>query len=247
MVDIRPEHWLSERRGKRMTKVRTRRPRDPAATREVILTAARALLAKDGLEGISVSAVASLAGINRGTAYQHFQTRDDLVLATTKSVSDQLFQAAFGDPETAMRRRVEEVDIMRLTTTLADFAVDNPVLCRIWFLQLLASDEPAQDPFWREYAGSFRRFAQSDMAKAGIDSEVFSLMLLAGNFLWPVWAKSHEKNEDERRALARRFARESVRLSLYGTMREEKFPEIAALVPAPRPDGQEEKRPIRAV
>ncbi|WP_426000012.1 TetR/AcrR family transcriptional regulator [Caulobacter sp. DWR1-3-2b1] len=229
-----------------MTKVRTRRPRDPVGTREVILTAARALLAKDGLEGISVSAVANLAGINRGTAYQHFQTRDDLVLATTKSVSDQLFHAAFGDHETAKRRRVEEVDVMRLTTTLSDFAVDNPVLCRIWFLQLLASDEPAQDPFWREYSGSFRRFAQTDMAKPGIDSEVFSLMLLAGNFLWPVWAKSHEKSEDERRALARRFARESVRLSLYGTMREEKFPEIVAEFPAPQPGGQGKDRPIRA-
>jgi AcrR family transcriptional regulator len=230
-----------------MTKVRTRRPRDPVGTREVILTAARALLAKDGPEGLSVSAVANLAGINRGTAYQHFQSREELVLATTKSVSDQLFHAAFGDPETARRRRLEDVDIMRLTTTLADFAVDNPELCRIWFLQLLASDEPAQDPFWREYVGSFRRFAQSDMAKSGIDSDVFSLMLLAGNFLWPVWAKSHEKTEEERRALARRFARESVRLSLYGTMREENFPEIVAQFPAPRPAGERKKRAIPAV
>lgn len=230
-----------------MTKVRTRRPRDPVGTREVILKAARAILAKDGLEGISVSAVATLAGVNRGTAYQHFETRDDLVLATTKSVSDQLFLATFGDLETAKERRVEEVDITRLTNTLADFAVDNPVLCRIWFLQLLASDEPAQDPFWREYAGSFQRFTETDMAKSGIDSEVLSLMLLAGNFLWPVWAKTHEKNEDERRALARRFANECIRLSLYGTMREEQFPEIVARFPDPRPELQGKGRPVRAV
>jgi AcrR family transcriptional regulator len=230
-----------------MTKVRTRRPRDPAGTREVILKAARALLAKDGLEGISVSAVATLAGVNRGTAYQHFQTRDDLVLATTKSVSDQLFLATFGDFETAKERRVEEVDITHLTMTLADFAVDNPVLCRIWFLQLLASDEPAQDPFWREYAGSFHRFTQTNMAVSGVDSEVLSLMMLAGNFLWPVWAKTHEKNEDERRALARRFANECIRLSLYGTMREELFPEIVARFPDPRPEHQEKGRPVRAV
>ena len=230
-----------------MTKVRTRRPRDPAGTREVILKAARAILAKDGLEGISVSAVATLAGVNRGTAYQHFETREDLVLATTKSVSDQLFLATFGDMETAKERRVEEVDITHLTMTLADFAVDNPVLCRIWFLQLLASDEPSQDPFWREYAGSFHRFTQTDMAKSGIDSEVLSLMLLAGNFLWPVWAKTHEKDEDQRRALARRFANECIRLSLYGTMREEQFPEIVARFPDPRPELQDKDRPARAV
>jgi AcrR family transcriptional regulator len=230
-----------------MTKVRTRRPRDPVGTREVILKAARALLAKDGLEGISVSAVATLAGVNRGTAYQHFETREDLVLATTKSVSDQLFLATFGDLETAKERRVEEVDITHLTMTLADFAVDNPVLGRIWFLQLLASDEPSQDPFWREYAGSFHRFTETDMAKSGIDSEVLSLMLLAGNFLWPVWAKTHEKDEDQRRALARRFANECIRLSLYGTMREEHFPEIVAQFPDPRPELQDKGRPVRAV
>ena len=64
-----------------MTQTRTRRSRDPAATREVILEAARALLAKDGPEGISLSEVATLAGVNRGTAYQHFETREKLIEA----------------------------------------------------------------------------------------------------------------------------------------------------------------------
>jgi AcrR family transcriptional regulator len=209
---------------------RKRRPRDPVATREVILEAARALLAKDGPEGLSVSAVATLAGVNRGTAYQHFETREHLVSATTQSVSDQLFRAAFGDPETVKDRRVEDVDVTLLTTTLADFAVDNPALCRIWFLQLLASDEPAQDPFWREYAGSLRRFTETDLAQPGIDSDVFSLLMLAGNFLWPVWTKAHEKAEPERRVLARRFALESLRLAMHGTMRAECFPDIERLI-----------------
>lgn len=213
-----------------MTNVRTRRPRDPVATREVILAASRELLARDGPDGMSVSAVATLAGVNRGTAYQHFETREQLVAATTQSVSDQLFRAAFGDPATVKDRRVEDVDIALLTTTLADFAVDNPALCRIWFLQLLASDEPARDPFWREYAGSLRRFTQTDVAEAGIDSDVFSLLMLAGNFLWPVWTKTHEKTDAERRVLARRFAQESLRLSMHGTMRAECFPEIEAMI-----------------
>lgn len=213
-----------------MTKPRSRRPRDPVATRAVILDAARALLARDGPDGMSVSAVAALAGINRGTAYQHFATREELVAATTQSVSDLLFHAAFGDPDQAEGRPVEDIDITLLTTTLADFAVDNPALCRIWFLQLLASDEPAQDPFWRQYAGSLRRFTETDLAEPGIDSDVFSLLMLAGNFLWPVWTKTHEKTPAERRVLARRFALESLRLSMHGTMRVECFPEIETLI-----------------
>jgi AcrR family transcriptional regulator len=217
------------------------------ATREVILKAARMLLARDGPEGISVSAVASLAGINRGTAYQHFETREKLVEATTKSVSDQLFRAAFGDPETVHERRVEQVDVSQLTTTLADFAIDNPALCRIWFLQLLASDEPAQDPFWREYAGSFHRFSQTEMAEPGIDSEVMSLMMLAGNFLWPVWARSDEKDAGERRILARRFASECLRLSLYGTMKVDSFPDVVAQIGDGLRDCQGMGRPASVV
>lgn len=216
-----------------MREPRKRRPRDPVATRKVILEAARALLAVDGPDNMSVSAVAAKAGINRGTAYQHFPSRELLVEATTKSVSDQLFRAAFGDPETVKDRRVEDVDIMLLTTTLADFAVDNPALCRVWFLQLLASDEPAQDPFWREYAHSLGRFAATELAEPGIDCDVFSMLMLAGNFLWPVWSRSHEKTAAERRALARRFSMECIRLSMHGTMRIECFPDIEALIHNP--------------
>jgi AcrR family transcriptional regulator len=230
-----------------MIKVRKRRPRDPVATREVILEAARALLARDGPEGLSVSAVAALAGVNRGTAYQHFETREKLAEATTQSVSDQLFHAAFGDPETVRERRVEEVDVWKLTTTLADFAVDNPVLCRIWFLQVLASDEPAQDPFWRQYVESLRRFAQTELAEPGIDSDVMSMLMLAGNFLWPVWAKTHEKSEEERRILARRFSTECLRLSLHGSMKAEHFPDIVEQLDALHRDRQETKRPLRVV
>src|ERR1700722_18657929 len=71
-----------------MAESRTRRPRDPEATREAILEAARTQLAKDGPEGLSLSEVAHLAGVNRGTAYQHFRTREKLIEATPDWVQD---------------------------------------------------------------------------------------------------------------------------------------------------------------
>ena len=166
-----------------------RRPRDPQATREAILEAARTLLSKDGPEGISLSEVAHLAGVNRGTAYQHFETREKLIEATADWVSDKLFRAAFGDPETVGERRVEEVDVADLTDRLSGFAMENPELCRVWLLQLLASPDPAADPFWREYCGSLGRFAATEMAEPGVDAEVLAVMNLAGTFLWPVWAR----------------------------------------------------------
>lgn len=208
-------------------KPRQRRSRDPVATREVILEAARALLAKDGPEGISLSEVAKLAGVNRGTAYQHFETRENLIEATAASVSDAMFRAVFGDPETLGERTVGDVDIAALTDRLTNFAMDNPELGRIWLLQLLSLPDPTTDPFWREYEGSLERFVQTDLAEEGVDAEVLSVITLAGVFLWPVWARSHAKGDDDRRALARRFAQEMLRLSMYGSLAAECFPQIA--------------------
>src|SRR3954469_16482596 len=111
--------------GAAMTETRKRRSRDPVETRAAILRAARTLLAKDGPEGISLSEVAHLAGVNRGTAYQHFETREKLIEATVAWASDKLFRAAFGDPETIGERRVEDVDISAMTERLTAFAMEN--------------------------------------------------------------------------------------------------------------------------
>lgn len=221
-----------------MTETRKRRSRDPVATREAILEAARALLAKDGPEGISLSEVAHLAGVNRGTAYQHFETREKLIEATADWVSDRMFRAVFGDPETIGERRVEQVDIADTTDRLTNFAMENPELCRIWLLQLLSSSDPMADPFWREYEGSLQRFADTDLAEDGIDVEVLSVMMLAGAFLWPVWAQSHSRGDRERHALARRMAQESLRLCMYGSMRNERFPDIAQRLGKVAPKGR---------
>lgn len=211
-----------------MTELRKRRTRDPAATREAILEAARTLLAKRGPEGISLSEVAHLAGVNRGTAYQHFETREKLIEATAEWASDWMFRRLFGDPATVGERRVDEVDIADITGRLTSLAMENPELCRIWLLQLLSSPDPAADPFWREYEGSLDRFARTGLAREGIDPEVLAVVMLAGAFLWPVWARSHAKTDSERSDLSRRFADECLRLSMFGSMRPECFPEIAA-------------------
>lgn len=209
-----------------MAEDRKRRPRDPEATREAILEAARTLLAQDGPEGLSLSEVAHLAGVNRGTAYQHFETREKLIKATADWVSDKLFRAAFGDPESIGERRVESVDVPALTDRMANFAMENPELCRIWLLQVLSAPNPASDPFWREYVGSLDRFAATELAEENIDTEVLSVTMLAGTFLWPLWALAHAEGPVDRKRLAHRFAQECLRLSLYGSMKQQHFPEI---------------------
>jgi AcrR family transcriptional regulator len=210
-----------------MIERKARRPRDPQATRKVILEAAMKHLAEYGPDGLSLSEVARAAGVNRGTAYQHFATREALIKATLERVSERMREAVFGGPEMEGERREQGAGPMEFTDRIARFGMENPELCRIWLFDLLASDDPSGDPFWKEYAGSLAHFAASDRAEQGVDSEVLSVILVASAFLWPIWARAHDKDGKERRNLAERFVRETMRLSLYGSMKAPEFAEIA--------------------
>ena len=141
---------------------KTRRKRDPGGTREAILQAARKVLAQGGKEGLSVAQVAQRAGVNRGTAYQHFQTRAQLIEATAAWVSDKLYRAVFGDPAVASQQPVETVSPKEITERLADFAMENPELGRVWLFELLSSRRPANDQFWQQYRLNFEAFARTE-------------------------------------------------------------------------------------
>jgi AcrR family transcriptional regulator len=219
-----------------MTEKRARRKRDPERTREAILEAAREVLAQDGKEGLSVAQVAQRAGVNRGTAYQHFQTREQLLEATTAWVSDKLYRAVFGDPALAKDPPMTTVGVEVVNEHLATFAMENPALGRIWLFEVLSSSRPASDPFWRQYALNFERFAKTELAQPGMDIEVLSVLFLAGHFIWPVWARAHARSAKERRQMKDRFAQEVLRLTLHGTLRPEKFADLDARVSRRRRD-----------
>jgi AcrR family transcriptional regulator len=209
---------------------RPRRKRDPEGTREAILQAAGEVLAQDGKEGVSVAQVAQRAGVNRGTAYQHFQTREQLLEATTSWVSERLYRAVFGDPAVGEDLPVEKISIEALTEHIAQFAMDNPDIGRVWLFELLSSKRPANDPFWQQFVSNFERFAKTELAQPGVDAEVASVLTLAGAFLWPVWARAHSRSAKERQQMAKRFTREMLRFSLHGSLRPEKYPELDARV-----------------
>lgn len=216
-----------------MPEKRNRRKRDPERTHEAILEAAREVLAQDGKEGVSVVEVARRAGVNRGTAYQHFQTREQLIEATAAWVSDKLYRAVFGDPALQRGQReqpVEAADVEAVNENLATFAMENPELGRIWLFEVLSSNQPANDPFWRHYESTFKRFAKTELAQPGIDVEVLSVLLISGAFIWPVWVRAHARSAKERQQMMKRYTREILRLTLHGTLRPEKYPDLDARV-----------------
>src|SRR6188768_4100569 len=105
---------------------------DPLATRREILQAAVEVIAEDGPETLSVTEVARRAGVNRGTAYQHFPTREDLAHATAQWVSEQMYNAFYGDVDALTADdHVYPADLA--LERLSRFAMDNPELSRAWW------------------------------------------------------------------------------------------------------------------
>ena len=119
-------------------------------------------------------------------------------------------------------------DSRTVSKNLINFAMENPEFGRAWLFDVLSSSRPASDPFWFMYKSNIDAFADSDKAMPGIDKEVHAVSMLVSVFLWPVWARAHTHSAAGRRKMAKRFMDESIRLTLYGALNQEKFPELVA-------------------
>jgi AcrR family transcriptional regulator len=175
------------------------------------------MLAQDGEEGLSLAEVVKRAGVNRSTAYQHFQTREKLIEATAAWVSERLCQAVFGDIIGSARKM--DLPTEHVADQFARFAMENPELGGVWLLHLLGSQRPDHDRFFQLYLSHLEEFARSENAQPDIDVQVHSVLMLAATFFWPVWARARTTNKAERDQMAQRFAREMLRFGLRGIYR----------------------------
>ncbi len=185
------------------------------------------MLASDGLDGLSLSKVAHLAGVNRGTAYQHFTTREDLVQAAVEGVSQDLVHTVFGPmPDENDAGDPSEFPVFEVISNLVDYAVKNPELGRIWLFETLAADDPGKDVFFRRFKKATETLAHTEYSEPGIDAEAHSVLMLAGCFLWPLWVKARASNGKQREDMTSRMRRELLRMSLYGILKEDQFPQL---------------------
>ena len=200
----------------------SRTRRNPEKTRKAILEVAGKMMALDGPEGLSVSQIAQQAGVNRGTAYHHFQTREQLIAATMEHVSQRLHDEVFAQIDSENRLRPRDI-----IEKLALFAVENPEFGPAWLHQMIR-DRAAidNDPFWRGMVSSLREFTLTDYAQPGIDVEVHALTVLTSLFTWPLWADARNKSSRQRKQLAQRYTTEALRLAGNGVARPGAFEDI---------------------
>jgi TetR/AcrR family transcriptional regulator len=87
--------------------------RDPAATRQKLLNAARREFAKSGLAGARVDEIAARAGVNKQLVYHYFGDKDALYLAVLEWVYQEIreherqLNLVGLPPERAIRRLIE--------------------------------------------------------------------------------------------------------------------------------------------
>lgn len=83
----------------------------PAAIRRAL----RDLVAERGFHGASMSAIARAAGVATGTAYVHYESKDELVFATYLEIKRDLSAAVLGDYDAAADPRDRYAHIMSAT------------------------------------------------------------------------------------------------------------------------------------
>jgi AcrR family transcriptional regulator len=197
------------------------RRQDYALARRRLLDAARRLMADRGPDGLTVSAVAHAAELNRTTAYQHFRTRDALVAAVSDELVTEIIRL-LSDP----RPLPDRIDF------LVQYLVEHPEFAR-FALHLMLTESPFPREAWVRAVAETRQLSAGAGGQDGVDPEMLLHVLLSVGILWPLHARSEFENASAARRATVRLTRELKRLLLYGVFRPAAWPElVASLEPA---------------
>jgi len=109
-----------------------KRQTDKAPPRERILRAARELFYRDGINSVSVDAIATAGGTNKMTVYRQFSSKDELVAAYLaelaaegEGVWEEARAAHPGDPDAQLRYLMRKVSQWATQSTARGCALAN--------------------------------------------------------------------------------------------------------------------------
>lgn len=105
--------------------------RQRAATRDRLLDATRALLVREGLQGVSVERICAEAGFTRGAFYSNFASKDELVMALVNRERERMLATV---QEAAALPSFDELEpAQAIAAVLERFSMLQPP-DREWFL-----------------------------------------------------------------------------------------------------------------
>ena len=190
---------------------------DAQQSRAALLEAARELTAERGPEALTVVAVAKRAGLNRSTAYQHFRGREQLLRAVGNDFGEEL-RGLLSQPR----------DFGAQINFFVSYFRNHQEIARTWMFRLLSNGRATEPEGWAAYVSALERLARSPRSQDGVDAEMLGVIGMASALVWSLMANQRNDNEEDARAETHRFARELKRLFLFGALRPESWPELAA-------------------
>lgn len=153
--------------------------------------------------------------MNRGTAYQHFRTREDLLNAVKHWFAAELKRMLSQSGPTGARM-----------DTLVGFLAEHRELARLWLFALLGEGRDESYDGWQQFLSVVRGLAAGETTQEGVDAEMLARILVSAAMIWSLWAVKLADSEDDAHALTERFNRELKRLLLFGFLREEHWPDL---------------------
>jgi len=196
---------------------------DAQQNRTALLEAARELVSEGGADGLSVAGVARRAGLNRSTAYHHFKDREQILNAVSAAFGEEVHRI-FSEP----RDFGEQIDFF------VDYFSAHPDIARMWMFRLLTG-QSVNAPGWGDYVSALERLAESSRSQDGIDAEMLGIIGMTSALVWSLMTRQRARDPVAQREETARFAHELKRLFLYGALRPERWPELAAELERERP------------
>jgi len=209
------------------------RVRDPEATHQTILDAAQAMMAEQGPNGLTVSDVARRAGVNRGTAYQHFPTRERLVAAVLERLGRGTKVALESAAPAGLNERIDAT---------VEYFVKHPELVRLSLFRMLGGIPHPSADLWEGYVERVRQLAASPGARDGADGDMLAVILLGAAMLWSLRVQSGAASA----SATRRYLRELKRLMLYGVIRPDAHDDVLAAL-ASQPLAEPTRRRLQSI
>jgi AcrR family transcriptional regulator len=107
--------------------LRARKPDEKALRRKALLDAAAALFQAEGLDGVTLNAVANRAGIVKSNVYRYFESREAIFLA----LKNEDMEVWVADVEARLARLPGKADVAKVARVLTHASVAAPRLCAL--------------------------------------------------------------------------------------------------------------------
>ncbi len=156
--------------------------RQPAEVRRTrILDAASTLFVHEGLDQTSMDAVASAAGIAKGTVYLYFPSRSDLLAALRQRYAEQLALRARSilRAQRPWTRESLTSAVQAMVVKLVDYVIANRRIHHVLFQEAGVSEEETMAPL-RDLLRSTLEDAIDDGGLSGLDPDTAMRFLLDG-------------------------------------------------------------------